>query len=271
MSKHDILTTKEVDSYSVNPETQRYLQLHCQKRDIEPADLKVLDWGCGRGRLVAALKSFGFDAFGVDIDYLPIKNGKPYFRKQGIDADNLLHLISKEGKTNFLDGYFDAVISDQVFEHVKDLDLVAAEISRITKPNGIGFHVYPAHRYITEGHLYLPFVHWLPKNNFRKFFILIFLIFGRGPKWKELENKSIKEQAHAYNIYSIRKTFYRSTNVVKKIFTENNFEVEFVSIDHPKIRKFRFMKNLVKNRLVKAIIEQLVLNFKIVELLVTKK
>jgi 2-polyprenyl-3-methyl-5-hydroxy-6-metoxy-1,4-benzoquinol methylase len=42
---------------------------------ISCLDLRVLDWGCGRGTTVAKLVEMGFDAYGVDIDPEPIKNG----------------------------------------------------------------------------------------------------------------------------------------------------------------------------------------------------
>ncbi|UCC21301.1 MAG: methyltransferase domain-containing protein, partial [Promethearchaeota archaeon] len=37
--------------------------------------MKILDFGCGRGLFVLWLKEHGYNAYGIDIDPIPIKNG----------------------------------------------------------------------------------------------------------------------------------------------------------------------------------------------------
>jgi SAM-dependent methyltransferase len=71
---------------------------------------------------------------GIEIDPIPHKNGFPYFLQKGYKPQEFLFLVSANGKTMFPDNYFDIVFSEQVIEHVSDLDGCIAEISRIAKP-----------------------------------------------------------------------------------------------------------------------------------------
>lgn len=55
-------------------------------------------------------------------------------------------------KTEFPDGYFDAVISNAVFEHIPDIDAACSQIKRVTKKDGylvIGIHLFPS---LSGGH-----------------------------------------------------------------------------------------------------------------------
>jgi ubiquinone/menaquinone biosynthesis C-methylase UbiE len=173
--------------------------------------------------LVLYLREQGFDAFGVDVDNLPIINGIPLFETMGYDT-SILSLIQIDGKTNFENNFFDIVISDNVFEHIESIDLVIDEIARITKSGGIGLHIFPAHRHLIEAHLKMPFIHWLPKNIIRKLIIYIYVFLKIDPNWEELKGQPIKRKADQYYNYSISKTFYRSNNELKKLFKAKGFE-----------------------------------------------
>lgn len=117
---------------------------------------KVLDYGCGRGELVGLMRSRGLDAFGCDRYYegndwsgdvpLPLR---PYVLKMPTD------------RIPFEDASFDCVISNQVLEHVPDLESVAAELQRVMKPGGVALHLFPGKDVWLEAHVKLPFVHWL--------------------------------------------------------------------------------------------------------------
>jgi ubiquinone/menaquinone biosynthesis C-methylase UbiE len=41
------------------------------------------------------------------------------------------------------DATFDLIVSEQLFEHVDDLDRAVAELARVTKPGGWGLHLIP--------------------------------------------------------------------------------------------------------------------------------
>jgi len=52
---------------------------------------------------------------------------------------------------------FDVVISDQVFEHVFDYDLVLGEMRRVLRRGGVGLHIFPSRWRVIEAHVLVPF------------------------------------------------------------------------------------------------------------------
>jgi SAM-dependent methyltransferase len=56
-------------------------------------------------------------------------------------------------------GSFDLVVSNQVLEHVRDLDLLLRESARVLAPGGVSVHVFPAREIWLEPHVGLPLVH----------------------------------------------------------------------------------------------------------------
>jgi SAM-dependent methyltransferase len=65
------------------------------------------------------------------------------------------------------DSTFDLVLSNQVFEHVEKLDVVIDEIRRVLKPGALLVALFPTRETIREGHIGIPFVHWLPRGRIR--------------------------------------------------------------------------------------------------------
>jgi SAM-dependent methyltransferase len=94
---------------------------------------RILDIGCGRGHLVAAMQARGFDAHGIDVN--------PQAAEVGI-ADQI-HTMSAD-RLEFPDASFDAVVSFHAVEHIPPLDAALSEIRRVVKPEGLVMLVYPA-------------------------------------------------------------------------------------------------------------------------------
>jgi 2-polyprenyl-3-methyl-5-hydroxy-6-metoxy-1,4-benzoquinol methylase len=78
-TKHDRLTEKDVSQYVLPNRVLVVLDECARQFGVAHSELRVLDWRCGRGMLVAKLLEVGFDAYGVDIDPGPIENGRPLF------------------------------------------------------------------------------------------------------------------------------------------------------------------------------------------------
>jgi SAM-dependent methyltransferase len=118
------------------------------------AQLRVLDFGCGSGVLVAHLLSLGYDAYGCDIDV---------YWKADADHAERLRLISRAPyRLPFDDGTFDVVVSTSVLEHAQNKSDLFAEIHRVLAANGVAMHLYPSKWYLpTEPHIYVPFVNML--------------------------------------------------------------------------------------------------------------
>ncbi|MBU0595266.1 methyltransferase domain-containing protein, partial [Candidatus Bipolaricaulota bacterium] len=174
------------------------------------------------------------------------------------------------GKTDFPDDFFHFTYSHSVFEHVADLRGVAAEIGRVTAPRGAGYHCYPARWCIVEGHLLMPFVHWLPKNCLRRVAIRICMLLGREPHWKELERMTMGEKVAAYYDYSVRKTYYRCYPEVRKLFQLGGVAVRCISLSHPKVLSHPMLRPVLRLAVGRATVALLLRTFKFVELLIER-
>ena len=217
MSKNVPLTELEFKTYKPDKRFIEVIEQYQTESGLKPSEMNILDWGCGRGRSVLWFRQRGYNAFGVDIDETPIENGKILFRKLNQNPDSLQQM-NPDGTINFEDSYFHVVYSDQVFEHIENLGDVAKEMSRVMVSGGRGLHIFPPHLHFSEKHLYMPFIHWLPKNKLRKNLISLYVKLGIEPKWQELKHKNPQEKTDVYYEYSTQKTFYRKPGEIKNVF-----------------------------------------------------
>lgn len=224
--KHDPLTESDLAQYSIPNRLRSALDGRARFFGLPPARLRVLDWGCGRGGLVLKLLEAGFDAYGADIDARALSNGRARFADRGHDHARRMVTVDPAGaRTPFPPGHFHAVVSRQVFEHLGDLEAVAAELARLTVPGGVGLHKFPARWRVVEPHLFLPCLHWLPKNGLR--YCYVRMMVGRMPRWPGTEAQAPVERAAGYYRYSIEKTFYRSRGLIRRILERQGFAVRF--------------------------------------------
>ena len=271
MTKHDALTQEEMSSFNLNSRIFRHIEYFRDKMNLEKSQMNILDWGCGRGRAIAWLRARGYNAFGTDIDPEPVNNCRGLLSACGLDADSIISLMDDGEEKQFPDNFFHLSFSEGVFEHVKDIEQVAANLKRLTVPGGVGVHFFPAHKHFVEIHLFMPFVHWLPKNKLRKICILLFLLLGIGPKWKELESKSRTEQAQAYYEYIIHKTYYRTPRIITDVFARNKFKVDFIPLAEFGLDKYPVLKKLVKFKALQPLLNWGMRNFGQVGLIITRE
>lgn len=234
MSKLTPLTEEEYAAFIPPKRTTHYIEEYRIQKGLSRDQVKILDWGCGRGMETLWLRDQGYSAFGVDVDRGPIENGVALFEKRGHPA-SVLRVLDPNGRSDFSEGFFHFTFSNQVFEHVKELERVASELWRVTAPNGEGHHVFPAYRYLVEGHLFMPLVHWLPKNALRKYAIGFYVATGREPHWAGLESMSNRQKTQIYYDYSVNKTFYRTPSEIQRTFEAFGFDVSFETINHPRV------------------------------------
>lgn len=182
---------------------------------------KVLDLGCGRGELVAGLRAAGARAFGVEVDSRFVDSGR-ILETLHRDDYPILSTADGKGRSLFPDGFFDLVVSDQVLEHVADLDNVAEEIARVLAPGGQTVHMFPAHRRVVEVHYRMPFVHWLPKNGLRKSAIRAFLRAGFSRQF--FPDRPLDQRTEIINTYANEETFYRPLREIADVFARRGIE-----------------------------------------------
>ena len=100
---------------------------------------KVLDLGCGSGRHIILLAKEGFNIYGMDISKEGINLTKKNLKELGLKAN--LKFSSCYKKFQFIDNFFDAVISTQVIHHnyIEKIRYCISEIERVLKKDGIIF------------------------------------------------------------------------------------------------------------------------------------
>jgi SAM-dependent methyltransferase len=266
MSYDAILTDAEFRTFLPNGEVVRYLELTRQRLGLEKHEMNVLDWGSGRGEYVAWLRDAGYNAFGAEIRQEASERGKELIAARGHDYDRVIRPIMPNCKTDLPEGFFHFVFTHYVLEHVADIDAVTQEIARIMAPGGCGFHVYPGQLRLIEPHLFMPFVHWLPKRLVRKRLIRACLALGIDPRWDWLEGASAEKKAQAYYEFCVHETFYRPFHQVRASFNQVGLEVTPVVGDHPALQRLRALPAPLRRPLV----DVPVMMFQTVEILVRK-
>ncbi len=213
-SAHDKLTPL-TESVAPNSTTQSWLMQITAGRPL--SEVRVLDLGCGRGGAVGWMLEQGWDAYGMDVDPRYIANG---VRLVGNDRLALL----QGARYPYPDSHFDAVISDQVFEHVSDLASLAGEVARVTQTGGSGLHMFPAKWIFREPHMLTPMVHWLPKGRARRFAIRLALRTGNAAN--HFGEYSLDDRTAIFADYSETETFYRPIRRVARILGDAGFDVD---------------------------------------------
>jgi SAM-dependent methyltransferase len=152
---------------------------------------RLLDFGCGAGELVHAYRAAGVDADGADVH---------------LDAPgpHLFFIRDSDYRLPFADCTFDVVVSNMVFEHVRDIDSVLLEINRVLKPGGASLHLFPPSGRPIEGHVFVPFGGLLRAPWWLALWALVGVRNGYQHQlgWREV--------ARSNRAYLTTKTFYRS-------------------------------------------------------------
>jgi len=98
---------------------------------LEASDARILDYGCGTGRISMMLGDQGYQVTGVDpaVEHIKIAqslNHLPQVNFQVLTEDTITASLP-----------FDAVVSSSVFEFVPDAQQYIAAIDRVLKPGGV--------------------------------------------------------------------------------------------------------------------------------------
>jgi SAM-dependent methyltransferase len=187
--------------------------------------IAVLDLGCGDGRAISLLHQYGYAMHGVELpdraDVLR-ENLQPLFGEQ---FESRIKFVTDERRIPFDSAQFDLVYANQVFEHVRFLDQMLAECARVLRPDGTLIALFPTATYPIEGHVLVPFAHWIPSGRFRRAYLRLCLSLGIG---RRMPGLSVKESAREWDERLRLYTFYRFMNEIEDLF---RFHFQEFSID----------------------------------------
>jgi SAM-dependent methyltransferase len=142
-----------------------------------PSPLRLLDVGFGDGDLLlyahrwlgARWPELTLDPCGYEVreqtgrlpgypEEVVARLGSALGGEPGAWAERL-QVVGEGDGIPFPTGSFDLVLSNQVLEHVRDLDLLLREVARVLAPGGVSVHFFPTREVWLEPHVGLPLVH----------------------------------------------------------------------------------------------------------------
>jgi len=191
-------TTLETTLSNIEFQLQAFRSI---RHRVLSAGAAILDYGCGSGDEVACPMRAGYDAHGADIleywgkdKHLHGQNlvgqelgGQGLPLQQPEILDRLRVIDPADSQLPFADESFDLVVSEQVLEHVFDLESTFREQARVLRPGGLGIHRMPSPTSLMEVHTQVPVV---ALNRYR-WYLAAWAILGRrnerqqGKNWRE--------------------------------------------------------------------------------------
>jgi SAM-dependent methyltransferase len=158
--------------------------------------IRLLDVGCGDGRLLAYLAheltrlhpGKPIEFYGVDVHDHGIQSTGFIDRTVSLLRAEHPSLPWRERILAIADGdawpfpadLFHVIISNQVLEHVRDHAYFLGEVRRTLLQDGVSAHLFPLRHYVFEGHLLLPFVHRIRNTDLLRAFIRACSRIGLG-------------------------------------------------------------------------------------------
>jgi SAM-dependent methyltransferase len=97
----------------------------------------VLDLGCGFGMMATIFGLFGSkEVVGYDLNDEKIDCFKKLLLYLNLEIQNVKPVLGDSSKIEYPDEYFDAVIANETFSHVREIEKSIHEVYRVLKPRG---------------------------------------------------------------------------------------------------------------------------------------
>ncbi len=216
-----------------------------------PQDGKILDLGCGNGISSRLLNQSGFDVVGTDISSLFLEDARKW------ENPTLQYEVCDVLELPFADGSFDVICSNELVEHLPDVETALSEMVRVVRKGGVVV--------ISGPNLcspITPFLDWIRLMGGKQ---------GR-PVWAETRQQAFQQFIHNCRLYFKKRYFTKSPRF---LYREPALEVDAIGGDadsayyanpidiayYFKMHGFRILKRAVgfgiKGRLVANIIPYL--------------
>lgn len=176
---------------------------------------KILDFGCGNGRLLELFSNKNIDYFGVDISQKLIDSAKNKYAGNNITFSKI---NPSQSSLAFTDNFFNSVYSIAVFHHFpkEHAEKMAQELFRIIKPDGYViitiWYLWPAMAGKQKSYIKNILKNWIGK-----------LTGERELGWndcyisfKNNEEKIFQRYHHAYTKKELKKIFSNAGFIIEK-------------------------------------------------------
>lgn len=237
------------------PVNYQYVMNYIDREVGNNSSTRVLDYGCGDGEVVEHGLAGGVDIYGADIFYGG-SDSYAVVQQKGLLGKQVLKIVNDH--VDFPDDFFDLIVSNQVFEHVEDIDAVLFEINRLLKPGGKFLCLFPSKDVWREGHCGIPFLHWFPKDSQLRYYYAYAL---RSLGFGKYKSNLPKEQWVKYILTWLDQyCFYRSRKVIKQSFYRY-FKIQYIENDYVSFRikttHMAHLESLARFPLTKPLVTEL--------------
>ncbi len=171
---------------------------YAEKHGKNWRDLRILDIGSGKGRLVAYLRTNGFQAFGSEPNPDYLEASRSLARRLSFPEDSFIGQASDELDSES----FDVVIHEQVLEHVPHFgwttDRFLHHAVRVMTEDGLYLASMPNLLHPYEGHANLWFFHYLP-GYYMKLLYATMLRKENASRWA----RAITNEVQYHSVFTI--------------------------------------------------------------------
>tara|TARA_B100001093_G_scaffold519111_1_gene606522 strand:- start:13038 stop:13769 length:732 start_codon:yes stop_codon:yes gene_type:complete len=182
-------------------------------------EYKALDFGASQGFLVKEIRSRGISCLGCDIKEW--YKSDPSQAAEGLEVGKDL-IINSENSLPFDNESFDFIVSNQVIEHVSELQSISDELFRVLKPDGEVFLLFPSKEIFWEPHILVPFFHkfgYRTNSKYLRYTLYLLTHLLKGKSLNSFKNKYENDTKYTSNF-----THFRYIREIKNIFINSGFE-----------------------------------------------
>jgi len=122
----------------------------------------AVDVGCSTGIMTRHYAGAFGRVIGLDTDGVGVRHGAVLALEAGLPPSRLQFCGGDGCIMPLADNSVDAIICNQVYEHVDDQPGLMREIHRVLRPGGACYFGIGTRHVLIEGHYKLPFLSWMP-------------------------------------------------------------------------------------------------------------